>query len=179
MLLPLTIGDKGSYLNAAFGAPVAHEDDARRAVSAALELQTLSSELDFIRPLQIGITRGGMRAGAYGGMTRRTYDVMGDDVNLAARLMQAATPGQVLASGRVRNAASDAFAWQALSHLQVKGKAEPIPVTWARVNVLSFMPHRAASGRRHCKSLVGKARGWLRSVKAAKPTGYALWERTS
>ncbi len=126
VLLQLTTGDKGSYLHAAFGAPLAHEDDARRAVSAALELRANPPELHFIRPLQIGITRGGMRAGAYGGLTRRTYDVMGDDVNLAARLMQAAAPGEVLVSEAVRSAASEVFAWESLPPLRVKGKAGPI-----------------------------------------------------
>jgi class 3 adenylate cyclase len=47
-LLQLTVGDKGSLLYAAFGAPVAHEDDAVRAMSAALELRDLSRSLDFI-----------------------------------------------------------------------------------------------------------------------------------
>ncbi len=133
VFLQLTTGDKGSYLHAAFGAPLAHEDDAHRAVSAALELQALPPELHFIRPLQIGITRGGMRAGAYGGLTRRTYDVMGDDVNLAARLMQAAAPGEVLVSEAVQHAASrgevtSPLTWEALPPLRVKGKAEPISV---------------------------------------------------
>jgi class 3 adenylate cyclase/tetratricopeptide (TPR) repeat protein len=128
VLLALTTGDKGSYLHAAFGALMAHEDDARRAVYAALELQALPPQLSFIRALQIGITKGGMRAGAYGGMTRRTYDVMGDDVNLAARLMQAASPGEVLVSEALQHAVSEAFAWEALAPMLVRGKAQPILV---------------------------------------------------
>lgn len=97
-LLQLTIGDKGSYLYASFGAPIAHEDDVDRAVSAALELQALPGVLEFLSPLQIGITYGRMRVGAYGGTARRTYGVLGDAVNLSARLMQAAQPGQTLAN---------------------------------------------------------------------------------
>lgn len=128
VLLALAIGDKGSYLHAAFGAPIAHEDDVRRAISAAQELQSIPPELHFIRSLQIGITRGGMRAGSYGGMTRRTYDVMGDDVNLAARLMQAAEPGEVLVSEAVRVVANKTCTWEALPPLQVKGKTQPISV---------------------------------------------------
>ena len=69
-ILQVTIGDKGSYLNAAFGAPIAHEDDAVRAVTAALELRDLGSA-DIV-DLQIGISRGRVRTGAYGGVTRRT-----------------------------------------------------------------------------------------------------------
>ncbi len=47
-LIQLTFGDKGSYLYAAFGAPVAHEDDALRAASTALALRDLAGRLDFI-----------------------------------------------------------------------------------------------------------------------------------
>jgi len=74
-LLQLTIGDKGSYLYSAFGAPIAHEDDAVRAMSAALELRTPPPDLDFIDNIQIGISQGQMRTGAYGGTSRRTYGV--------------------------------------------------------------------------------------------------------
>ncbi len=128
-LLNLSIGDKGSYLFASFGAPIVHEDDAVRAVSAALEMQTLPSELDFIKAVQIGITQGRLWTGAYGGTVRRTYGVMGDDVNLAARLMQAAAPGQILASQSVQQASENTFVWQDLPAIKVKGKTEPVSVS--------------------------------------------------
>lgn len=125
-LLQLTIGDKGSYLYAAFGAPFAHENDAVRAVAAALELRDLGME--FIADLQIGISQGRMRTGAYGSVTRRTYGVLGDDVNMAARLMQHASPGQALISQAVRKATADAFTWEALEPLSVKGKSQLVTV---------------------------------------------------
>src|SRR5258708_10464097 len=62
ILVDITIGDKGSYLYGAFGAPVAHEDDVQRAVDAALALVTLPTTLDFIDAVQIGISQGTMRA---------------------------------------------------------------------------------------------------------------------
>ena len=127
-LLQLIIGDKGNYLYGAFGAPVAHEDDAHRAVSAALALRTLPSSLDFIRPVQIGISQGTTRAGSYGGTTRRTYGVLGDEVNLAARLMQNAAPGHVLVSQHVQKAVANAFVCESLPPILVKGKSEPVPV---------------------------------------------------
>jgi hypothetical protein len=76
-LLQLTVGDKGSYLYTAFGAPTAHEDDAVRAASAALELRTLPKLLDFVDRVQIGISQGSIFSGAYGGTMRRTYGVHG------------------------------------------------------------------------------------------------------
>ncbi len=56
-LLQLNIGDKGSYLYAAFGAPTAHEDDVLRAVTAALELRTSIAEFDFLAPVQMGLSQ--------------------------------------------------------------------------------------------------------------------------
>jgi len=127
-LLQLTIGDKGSALYAAFGAPFAHEDDVIRAVTVALEFQELAYRLPYISPLQIGICQGRSRTGAYGGTTRRTYGVLGDAVNTAARLMQAATPGQILVTEATVRAAGDKFTWEDLPPITVKGKAEPISV---------------------------------------------------
>jgi predicted ATPase/class 3 adenylate cyclase len=125
-IFQLTIGDKGSYLYTAFGAPVAHEDDAMRAASAALELRATPLQLDFIRDVRIGISQGLMRTGAYGGLMRRTYGVMGDEVNVAARLMQAAAPGQILVSLTARQGTADTFVWENPTLLNVKGKAEGI-----------------------------------------------------
>ena len=125
-LIQLTIGDKGSYLSAAFGAPLAHEDDPVRALSAALDLRV--PPFDFIRDIQIGISRGRMRTGAYGSATCRTYGMMGDDVNLSARLMQAARPGQILVNKTVCQGISEGFLWEELEPIRVKGKTEPISI---------------------------------------------------
>jgi len=125
-LLQLTIGDKGSYLYGAFGSPISHEDDVDRAALSALELQLLPSELPYLEPLQIGITHGRMRVGAYGSVTSRTYGVLGDAVNLSARLMQAAGPGQILVNAEARLRASDGFVWETLPSIRVKGKSEPV-----------------------------------------------------
>jgi len=128
-LLNLTIGDKGSYLYASFGAPISHEDDGARAASAALELRTLGTSLGFLAGLQIGLATGRMRTGAYGSRTRRTYSALGDAVNLAARLMDAAAPGQILVSEPLRRRIGGAYAWEELPPIQVKGKGEPVAVS--------------------------------------------------
>ena len=127
-LLQLTIGDKGSYLYASFGAPLAHGDDASRAVAAALELQSLPPGLDFITDIQIGLSQGRMRVGAYGSQTRRTYGVLGSEVNMAARLMSRAKPGQILISKHIAEAAAKNFQFKYLATLPVKGRTEPIPI---------------------------------------------------
>ncbi|MBE7552310.1 MAG: AAA family ATPase [Anaerolineales bacterium] len=127
-ILQLTIGDKGSYLYISFGAPVAHGDDASRAVAVALELRTPPPELNFITQTQIGLSQGRMRAGAYGSQTRRTYGVLGSEANIAARLMGRAMPGQVLISKHVAEAAVKNFQFTYLETTPVKGRTEPIPV---------------------------------------------------
>jgi adenylate cyclase len=127
-LLQLTIGDKGSYLYAAFGAPVAHEDDARRAAHAALACLALPDELTYLHPLQIGISRGVLRVGTCGSPTRHAYGAMGDEVNLAARLMGRAAPGEALISGRVQSLLAGEFRLEPLEPIPLKGLPEPLPV---------------------------------------------------
>jgi class 3 adenylate cyclase len=126
-LLQLTIGDKGSYLYAAFGAPIAHEDDAARAVAAALDLQSSLMELGFINDIQIGLAYGQMRAGAYGSPAHRTYGVLGDKTNLAARLMQAASDG-ILCDDTIARAAHARLHFVPLPPIVVKGKAQPVAI---------------------------------------------------
>jgi class 3 adenylate cyclase len=106
-LMDINIGDKGSYAYVNFGALSTHEDDPRRAVKTALELQNSSS-----LSLQMGITQGLMRVGAYGGLTRRAYGALGDDVNLAARLMTAASTGEILLSGSVHKMVRSHFTFE-------------------------------------------------------------------
>lgn len=126
-LLNITVGDKGAYFYAAFGAPIAHEDDARRAAHAALALQPIAADMG-MPPFQIGLSQGTLRCGNYGGPTRHTYGVLGDHVNLAARLMSKARPGETLLSGNLQVALGDAFALEAHPPLLIKGKREPLAV---------------------------------------------------
>jgi adenylate cyclase len=127
-LLQLTIGDKGSYLYACFGAPVAHEDDARRAVKAALALCELPHDLTFLQPVQIGLSRGTLRLGAYGSATRRTYGALGYEVNLAARLMSLAAPGEILVTARIQELLDESFALEPRLPVTVKGKSGALNV---------------------------------------------------
>lgn len=150
-LIQLTFGDKGSYLYAAFGAPVAHDDDAINAVTAALELLEPPANLSFVHSIRIGLTQGQMYTGAYGSALRRTYGVLGDKTNLAARLMQQARPGQVLCDEEVYQQAQRRWAFEALPSVRVKGKAGKVRV---------YTPTGQAAGARAVpaaeKALVGR-----------------------
>jgi predicted ATPase/class 3 adenylate cyclase len=127
-LLQVTIGDKGSYCYAIFGAPLAHEDDAARAIAAALEFLHPPSELSFMQPAQVGISQGQMYAGAYGGPNRRSYGVLGNEVNVAARLMNIARSSQILVTARVAEAARQSYLLRDLGAMNLKGQPEPVRV---------------------------------------------------
>lgn len=128
---------RGSKVLILFGAPVAHEDDPQRAVRTALAIRRELAERQARRPAakeappleqRGGIAHGVTFAGQCGAAARREYTVMGDDVNLAARLMAAAGPGQVLLSQDVHQAVRDAALTASRPPIQVKGKAQPVPI---------------------------------------------------
>ncbi len=136
---------QGQKLLVLFGAPVAHEDDPQRAVSTALamniELELLNEQWqrrfarhlppDFRGPLvqhRIGITCGDTYAGQVGSPTRREYTVMGDDVNLSARLMSAAEMGQILLSQHIYEKVADYFHLVTLPPIRAKGKSKPVAI---------------------------------------------------
>ena len=152
VLLQVTLGEKGSYLYGTFGAPVVHEDDARRSVAAAMELHSPPESLSFVHPVPIGLSRGTMRTGPTGSTLRRTYGVLGDEVNVAARLMEAAAPGEIIASERVAKRVIGLFESVPLPPLKVKGKSEPLPVY--RITNAVRLSNRVAST--HGGRLVGR-----------------------
>ncbi|MEQ8858665.1 MAG: AAA family ATPase [Pseudomonadales bacterium] len=135
-VLQLTLGDKGAYVYGVFGSPVAHEDDAARAASAALELKQLEATTA-ARDIRIGIGHGSLFSGTYGHARRRTFVCLGDAVNVAARLMSTAADGQIFATADVRAAAGDAFVWRDLGELQLKGKTQRI----AAAELVSSLSH--------------------------------------
>src|SRR5262249_21167797 len=77
-------------------------------------------------PFRIGVNKGAVFAGDIGPRYRRTYTVMGDAVNLAARVMAKARPGQILATGSILDAAGIRFETQPLEPFMVKGKKDAV-----------------------------------------------------
>lgn len=121
------MGEKGaSKFLALWGTPVAHEDDEARALHCALELRAFSERLG-IRTCA-GLNSGFVFCGLLGSARRRAYSVLGDAVNVAARLMQHAHWGQILVSEATQQAARGIFAWQLLPPVLLKGKTEPVPL---------------------------------------------------
>ncbi len=146
------------------GAPVVTPDDDERMLLGLRQIVDAEPALD----LRIGVQRGQVFAGDIGGTSRRTYTVMGDAVNTAARIMVGAANRQVLATPAVPGAARTLFALTPFPPMQAKGKAEPIP-TVAVGGVRGPAP-REASGY----PLVGRERelGVLLSALADTRSGH-------
>ncbi|QSB14546.1 AAA family ATPase [Natronosporangium hydrolyticum] len=120
----------GDGIMAVFGAPVAHEDDAERAVRAALAMQrsvrrVLDDERGGGAPLglRVGINTGAVVAGVQASLD---YTVIGDTVNTAARLADAAAIGTVYAGARTSATTRNLASWRQLRPLRLRGKREPV-----------------------------------------------------
>ena len=135
----------GDNVMGLFGAPISHEDDAERAVRAALAMQEAMSEINedigtahgVTLSLRVGINTGEVLAGAIGG----GYTVIGDTVNVAARLQAAGRLGSVTVGERTFRATADAIEYRRLEPLELKGKAERVPA-WEVVGARAAQPVR-------------------------------------
>jgi class 3 adenylate cyclase/tetratricopeptide (TPR) repeat protein len=104
------------------GAPTASGDDEARMLAALRQVQAAPLQI----PIRVGVNTGPVFAGDIGPSYRRTYTVMGDAVNLAARVMAKAESGQILASQAVLDACSVVFETTELEPFLVKGKTLPV-----------------------------------------------------
>jgi class 3 adenylate cyclase/tetratricopeptide (TPR) repeat protein len=147
----------GDAVMAVFGVPVVHEDDALRAVRAASQMRealaSLNAELerDWGARLQIrtGINTGEVVAGDPSG--GQSF-VTGDAVNVAARLEQAAEPGEILIGRETHRLVRDAVLVEPVDALQLKGKADRIPA----FRVLDVTPGAPSFARRLDSPIVGR-----------------------
>jgi class 3 adenylate cyclase/tetratricopeptide (TPR) repeat protein len=152
----LSVDDKGVSMLAGFGLPpVAHEDDAARAIGAALELHERIAKLGWT--CSIGVATGRIFCGAYGNHQRREYTVIGDAVNTSARLMQAAN-GHILCDQTTWHEAEQRFDFDTLEPMKMKGKSEPVPCyrpIGRRTREVHETGQRATIGRKKERELFG------------------------
>jgi adenylate cyclase 10 len=122
--------DKGSTLIAVFGLPpLAHEDDATRAILSSMSVCAKLQGLGFCP--SVGITTGIAFCGVVGSRgSRREYTVLGDMVNLSARLMQYSTVhgGGIVVDDATMNASANRVFFERLEPISVKGKAQPVKI---------------------------------------------------
>jgi class 3 adenylate cyclase/tetratricopeptide (TPR) repeat protein len=147
----------GDAVMAVFGIPTMHEDDALRAVRAAAELrdelETLNVELEQERGVRIAL-RTGVNTGevVVGDPSAQQFYATGDAVNVAARLEQAAGPGEILIGDSTRQLVRDAAELEPVDDLDLKGKTERVPA-WRLARV---EPGAAGFARRLESPLVGR-----------------------
>lgn len=123
----------GDELMVLFGAPVAMEDHAPRALYAALEVRESFAAFNEEHPqlreyplsLHFGINSGLVVAGAIGTEAKRDYTVMGDSVNVAARLVAQAQPGEILVGASTHRLVGERFELEDMGLTQFKGRAQP------------------------------------------------------
>jgi len=136
----------GDAVMAVFGLPQVHEDDALRAVRAALDMQEAVAEVDL--RIRIGINTGEVVAGD--GETL----VTGDAVNTAKRLEEAAAPGEVLIGAATKGLVENAVTVEAAEPVLARGKSAPVEA-W---HVVAAIPGAAPYARRLDTRLVGRER---------------------
>jgi class 3 adenylate cyclase/tetratricopeptide (TPR) repeat protein len=123
----------GDGIMALFGAPIAHEDHARRAVRAALGIERalagfqeeLARRGITFRARQ-GLNTGLVVVGSIGGDLRMDYTAVGDTTNVAARLQQMGEPGRVTISEATHRLVQGYFDTRRIDDIHLKGKAEPV-----------------------------------------------------
>jgi class 3 adenylate cyclase len=164
----------GDAVLAVFGAPVAHEDDAERAVRSALGMQRCAAEhaRDFggLR-LRIGVNTGEVMFAPVGPDPERDLTVTGDVANTASRLQTAAEPGQVLVGEETWRATRATIDYEATAPRDLKGKTEPV-AAWAATRALGGPGERPVSsspiiGRDAESALLDTL--WARVVDSTQP----------
>jgi class 3 adenylate cyclase len=124
----------GDGIMALFGAPIAHEDHAQRAVHAALGMQRvlqgygtgLQRTQGIMFRVRLGLNTRLVVVASIGDNLRMDYTAVGDTTNLAARMLHLAEPGQVVIAEDTHRVVSGYFVTRPLGARAIKGKAEPI-----------------------------------------------------
>jgi class 3 adenylate cyclase/tetratricopeptide (TPR) repeat protein len=154
----------GDGVMAVFGAPVAHEDHARRACSAALHLidavECYADELARTKGLgfhvRVGLNSGEVVAGRLGDAAHMEYTAVGHTVGLARRMEALAEPGRAYLTGRTARLAQGWFALRALGEFTVKGTKKPVAV-WVLEGPAPVRSAYDVSRSRGLSRLVGRA----------------------
>ena len=162
----INVDDKGITIVAALGLPpFSHEDDPARGVQSALMIR---KELANLRVRSyIGITTGRIFCGSIGNDTRREYTIIGNAVNLSARLMGAASSQfplidkygiPILCDRATYDSAKDAIEFESLPPQQVKGRMEPVAVFHPlEVKKSVIRPRTELIGRQEEKTMIANA----------------------
>jgi tetratricopeptide (TPR) repeat protein len=142
---------------------VSHEDDAQRALAAAIELHEVLLEVRETVPyehdltLHVGVNSGHAIARVFGTDARMDYSVLGDSIILAQRLESAAPTGETYVGDVTYRLTKNRFEFEWVGELTLKGKAEPVPA-WRLLGELKESPEERETRARNRPPLVGRDR---------------------
>jgi len=153
----------GDGLMALFGAPIAHEDHAQRAVHAALAIQRalhdyrerLERERGVDFRMRIGLNTGLVVVGAIGDNLRMDYTAVGDTTNLAARMQQLAQPGQIVVAEPTERLVHGYFETRSLGSVTVKNRREPVDA-WEVVRAKGVLTRLEVQAEQGLTPFVGR-----------------------
>ncbi|PDW03705.1 adenylyl cyclase [Candidatus Viridilinea mediisalina] len=181
----LDLAEEGDKLMAVFGAPVAHEDHAERAGRAALLMfhegfahvrHALAALIGAEHPalndlaLRIGLNTGNVFAGNVGTANRKEYTVMGDAVNVAARVMSAAAWGEIRCAAATAAQLDHALSLSDQRMVALRGKSEPL----ALLRIVGERDETPATHEQTEIPLIGRSAelAWLRGHLAGAHAGH-------
>jgi len=125
-ILNIVTTDKGIHVTLVFGLPpLGHSDDALRAIEAAWAVRQALNSHEVMA--SIGVATGRLFCGEYGGQTRREYSILGQTINLSARLMVVAE-NEVLCDAITSTSVDSRVTFSALRSMRLKGWARPVPI---------------------------------------------------
>lgn len=163
----ISMGDKGSTMLLLFGTPAPLEKKEQIACQWAVELrEQVTADFPRVR-MQIGMTSGRVFSGIVGGSGRFEFTVMGDRVNLAARLMQDCATGEICVDASLQEKAADAFAFEPAGKRKFKGKSESIEVFKLKERSLHTKPQTHEVFGRAAETAV--ILNLLEEVRSGKP----------
>ena len=169
----------GDAVMVVFGVPRLHEDDAERAVRAALAMRDAVADLnrhrEFALALRIGVNSGEVVTGAG---EERQFLVTGDAVNVAARLQAGAEPAEVVVGAPTERLTRTAIEYEAREPITAKGKTEPVPAFRA-LRALSALPESHRGSPALLAAFVGRERERQQLLDtfdraSAEHTGYVV-----
>ena len=153
----------GDGFMALFGAPISHEDHARRGVLAAWSLQRALKGAELGKPYGVecsflmGLNSGLVVVGSIGDNLRMDYSAIGNTTNLASRLQQQAEPGEILIHETTARLVQGYMRLETLAPVEIRGKTEPVSV----YKVVGTLPRRSpvvSRGERTLSQFVGRER---------------------
>jgi class 3 adenylate cyclase/tetratricopeptide (TPR) repeat protein len=155
----------GDGIMALFGAPIAHEDHAQRAIHAALAIRgALAGYRDDLErrrgidfQVRQGLNTGLVVVGSIGNDLRMDYTAAGDTTNVAARLQQMAQPGSIVIAEPTYRLTTGYFQVRSLGELRLKGKGAPVPA-WEVVTAREVRSRLEVEAERGLTTLIGRER---------------------